>query len=231
MPTSWVEWAVKEWPAVRTLMIGHLRDKTIGEMIILVKEEWGFPAGNKAIIHLIVFKNIVSPYLGRENPNIVENGPAEELIMDAIKGSESIVKQMYQILSDKETPRSKQTWQKWEMEMGAVIPMESQVELWVEVMPSLRSSYQRLILFKTFYDMYLTPHKMKKWDLTNEGGCPRCKNQEGTLVHLIWKCTKLHKYWKDIAQIVANIVKKQIQLTAQIVLIQILPINTNLTRA
>lgn len=37
--------------------------------------------------------------------------------------------------------------------------------------------------------------------LHTELSCPKCSRDHGTLIHMLWRCPQLHRYWESILNI------------------------------
>lgn len=69
----------------------------------------------------------------------------------------------------------------------------------METVPKVSlSSSQKLTQLFIIHRTYRTPYKLYKWNRRDEPFCPRCKIDNGTLIHMLWKCPKLQRYWSEI---------------------------------
>lgn len=62
----------------------------------------------------------------------------------------------------------------------------------VSVSPSQTASHL-LLLHRAYY----TPKKLFMFGRRADGECPRCR-RTGDLIHMLWRCPKLVRYWSEI---------------------------------
>lgn len=63
----------------------------------------------------------------------------------------------------------------------------------VSISPSQQLT-QLFILHRTHY----TPQKLFVWGKNASPLCPRCLVSNGSLIHMLWRCPKLHRYWEKV---------------------------------
>ena len=56
----------------------------------------------------------------------------------------------------------------------------------------------RLIQFKIVNRVYWTPSRLYRVTLTESSECWKCRDTDGTLVHMLWGCPKVQEYWTAI---------------------------------
>lgn len=67
------------------------------------------------------------------------------------------------------------------------------------------SSSQRLTQLFIIHHAYRTPEKLHKWHSRDDPICPRCLVDNGTLVHMLWKCPKFQRYWTTVMSTINRI--------------------------
>lgn len=67
------------------------------------------------------------------------------------------------------------------------------------------SSSQKLTQLFIIHRTYRTPEKLHRWRRRDDPLCPRCLVDTGTLVHMLWKCPKLHRYWAEVISTINSI--------------------------
>lgn len=45
---------------------------------------------------------------------------------------------------------------------------------------------------------YYTPKRLFQFGRRTEAFCPRCRATTGDLIHMLWRCPKLYRYWKGV---------------------------------
>lgn len=99
---------------------------------------------------------------------------------------------------------------KWERDLGR-IPDDQWKKILaggnqVSVSPAQKMSYL-MLLHRTYY----TPKKLFEWGRRGDAKCPRCQNT-GDLIHMIWKCPKLYRYWTEILDTINKIFKLSLKM-------------------
>ncbi|KAJ1122627.1 hypothetical protein NDU88_001112 [Pleurodeles waltl] len=61
-----------------------------------------------------------------------------------------------------------------------------------------RNSRFRLIQFYIIHRAYLTPARANRYFARQDAACPRCSYVDADLLHMIWSCGSLHRYWKAV---------------------------------
>lgn len=106
----------------------------------------------------------------------------------------------------------------WEMDLGVILDEEWQNILKRAPMVSL-SSTQCLSQLFIIYRTYRTPVKLYKWRRRETSDCPRCKQPQTDLLHMLWKCPKLVRYWREVVSTINGAYNSQIELDPKICLL------------
>lgn len=64
--------------------------------------------------------------------------------------------------------------------------------------------------YMCFYKVHYTSAKLVRMGVRDDPSCTRCMRDHGELIHMLWKCPKLHIYWKEVVGIINRVF--QIQL-------------------
>ena len=80
----------------------------------------------------------------------------------------------------------------------------------VTVSPAQRFSFLMLI-HRTYY----TPKRLFNFGWRVDAGCPRC-HDTGDLIHMIWRCPKLFRYWKGILDTINKIYKTKLEMNPRL---------------
>ena len=74
------------------------------------------------------------------------------------------------------------------------------------------SSTQQLTQLFIIHRTYYTPEKLYKWRRRDDPFCPRCLVDNGTLIHMLWRCPKLQRYWGAVVDTVNSIWNLQLPM-------------------
>ena len=77
--------------------------------------------------------------------------------------------------------------------------------------------------FKFIQKLYLTPIKMHKISRENSLNCPRCKNKQGTYMHMFWHCEKLKDFWNSVYSFTKSVLEIQFNASPCVYLLNDLP--------
>ena len=77
--------------------------------------------------------------------------------------------------------------------------------------------------FKFIQKCYLTPIKMHKISRENSLNCPRCKNKQGTYMHMFWHCEKLKDFWNSVYSFTKSVLEIQFNASPCVYLLKDLP--------
>ena len=85
----------------------------------------------------------------------------------------------------------------WEKDLG---PIDGETwELCLASAPLVSvSASRRLSHLFLFHRVYRTPVRLYKWGCRDLPLCPKCCAQEGDLLHMMWKCPKIFRYWNFV---------------------------------
>lgn len=69
---------------------------------------------------------------------------------------------------------------------------------------SLNVSQKRTQIYILLRTYYIT-HRLHLMNLQDELTCTRCKRDHGDLIHMLWRCPKLHTYWEGVVRKVNSV--------------------------
>ncbi|XP_040184732.1 uncharacterized protein LOC120917483 [Rana temporaria] len=94
--------------------------------------------------------------------------------------------------------------EKWEKDVGQL-----DGEQWEEIFQGVSSCSlnvaQRLTQLYIIFRVYYTPRRLQLMGMQTDDVCTRCKRVHGDLIHLLWRCPKLHKYWSEVMSTVNSV--------------------------
>ena len=53
--------------------------------------------------------------------------------------------------------------------------------------------------------------------------CAKCHDSKGTLIHCLWECSKIQRFWKDIINCMSEVFKMKIPVCAKLCVLGIYP--------
>jgi len=80
---------------------------------------------------------------------------------------------------------------KLEKDLGITIEEQLWRNLCRDGVISTLSARYRLIEFNFLHQLYITPHKLHKYNSNISPLCFRCDTEEGTFLHSTWQCSNL----------------------------------------
>ena len=87
--------------------------------------------------------------------------------------------------------------ERWERDVGAF--EEEQWEEALQAVPlcSLNVA-QRVSQLYILLRVHYTPARLARMGVRADADCTRCSRDHGDLIHLLWRCPKLHLYWSQV---------------------------------
>lgn len=103
----------------------------------------------------------------------------------------------------------------WEWDAGTNVGWSKGDALQALVSSSLIPS-QKLSQLYIILRAHRTPTRLHAMGLLTDPICGRCKRDRGDLIHLIWRCPKLHRYWTNVLEILNGVFQSTIPLDLDI---------------
>lgn len=96
--------------------------------------------------------------------------------------------------------------EKWEADVGQ-LDREQWEEIFQAVGTCSLNVSQILTRLCILLQIYYTTHRLHLMNLQSDSTCTRCKRDHGDLIHLLWRCPKLHTYWAGVMTMVNSVFK------------------------
>lgn len=173
-----------------------------------LREKYGLPQHMQfyymQLRHAFIAQSTTSEWHMDPNPILSQLKTAEI--------SKGFISQCYSTLSSKYLSKHPLTIKrKWEADIG---PLDE--DQWEEALQSVAicslNVTQRLTQLYTLLRVYYTPHRLHAMGLTPTLLCTRCKRDHGELIHMLWRCPKLHVYWRGVIDVLSAVFQVQIPL-------------------
>lgn len=92
---------------------------------------------------------------------------------------------------------------------------------------------QKMLQLFFLHIVYYTPKKLFRYGYRVDDKCPRCQGT-GDLIHMMWRCPKLFRYWNEILEDINSTFGLKLELDATICLLgkieeNNVPVNIKLT--
>ena len=81
----------------------------------------------------------------------------------------------------------------------------------------------KLLQYNWLMRVYITPEKINKFNPEIPDTCYRCANDKGTLLHCLWTCPKIKKFWGEVNGEIRKILSITIELDPKLFLLGIYP--------
>lgn len=165
------------------------------------------------------FRHAISPSL-EGLTSLAEFSPIEaKVFMGDLQ--ERKISKIYQSLVTHSSPSLQHLRETWEGDVG---PLES--EDWMEALASPRGAAiqisLRLIQFKYLHRVYYTRVRLWRAGLIASPVCLRCMHEEGTLMHTIWHCNALSRFWRAVLTCLSEVLGWDLPHSPRLVLLHIM---------
>uniref|UniRef100_A0A803K647 Reverse transcriptase domain-containing protein n=1 Tax=Xenopus tropicalis TaxID=8364 RepID=A0A803K647_XENTR len=107
---------------------------------------------------------------------------------------------------------------KWESDIPTITDSQWQQALKTPTRVSLNYKYRMLQLY-ILHRAYLTKSRLHRMDANISPVCNRCEQEEGTLMHTLWSCTKLNAYWSEVLDTLSQILQYPIPRSPELCLL------------
>lgn len=138
------------------------------------------------------------------------------------KGSRGLISEIYRsiIKAGQEGEVEPKRRTKWGEEIGTITEEQWKFNLAlgprVSLSPSQGVSHLYLI-----YRLYYTPEKLFRFGKRQEASCQRCGDGRGDLIHMLWRCPKLHRYWEKLVEEINVIFRSSLAMEARTCLLSL----------
>ena len=116
-----------------------------------------------------------------------------------------------QLLNERTIDPFKSCAMKWIRDIPILDDDISWIEIWENARRPFRCTKNKLRQFKILNRLYYTPSQLFKMVIKDNSKCIKCGTAEGTLLHLLWDCSKIKDLWLDITQQVMTNINIDIQ--------------------
>ena len=87
---------------------------------------------------------------------------------------------------------------RWEQELEREISDKEWMDAVTRARTATYSTAGRETAMKILHYWYYTPERILKWNRASGGKCWRGCGNTGSLIHLLWSCPKLTRFWKEV---------------------------------
>lgn len=92
----------------------------------------------------------------------------------------------------------------WEQDLGPL--SDDHWTMALSAVPKvLLSTTQKLTQLFILHRLYYTPEKLFKWKRRDSPLCPHCRGGPANVIHMLWRCPKLHRYWQGIIKTINSL--------------------------
>ena len=75
---------------------------------------------------------------------------------------------------------------------------------------------------------YITPVKLHKFDNNIPDTCIKCNEERSSLFHCIWTCIKVKPFWRDIIDMIYQLLSIQLPLSPKFLILGLYPVDSTL---
>ena len=104
----------------------------------------------------------------------------------------------------------------WERDLEITISDDNWIKILRNGKKMSRELRTRLIQFKIINRVYWTPARLFRLGLVDGPECWKCQERDGTLVHMLWGCSKIQDFWSSIHGRLERITGLKIQFSPRL---------------
>lgn len=184
-----------------------------GELLSFQELKTNYNLDYSCIFQYLQLKSILRSYCFKN----MEESLDSQLKM-ATNGSRTVSK-LYKILCPTFFDCNKCILDQWERDLGLKLTTDQ----WGAILK--RSNYlskcvrYKMIQFKILHRFYITPYKLNKMNSDVSNLCWHGCMKTGTLIHLLWFCPEVKKFWLNIEEFICKLFNVKFQLSPLICLL------------
>ncbi|KAJ1181232.1 hypothetical protein NDU88_006440 [Pleurodeles waltl] len=114
------------------------------------------------------------------------------------KDGKRVISELYRLLQGEGRPPKSKGQLRWERELERELSDEEWERVFYRIHHTAYNAAGTETAYKVASYWYYTPARIHTWDPAKSSLCWRGCGGRGTLVHLLWHCPKLHRYWENI---------------------------------
>lgn len=122
----------------------------------------------------------------------------------------------YRMLLSTSDPNGVSLKTSWEKDLNLIITEEEWDAILKNVKKVSRELRTRLVQFKILQKIYWTPQRLHRLGLSDSPACWKCQQEGGTLVHVLWECPEIQKFWSSIHKVIQKIVGQSISFCGRL---------------
>lgn len=174
----------------------QLYNQNVLKSFLSLKEEFDIP--DWSLYNYIQIKHALNTQFGGQGPSW-NNSPILQKLGNQ-GGHSGTIAEIYPHIckSSIETPEKLKSRSKWERDLGIFSDGQWREILvgghQVSISPAQKISHLMLL-----HRAYYTPKRLFEFGRRIDAKCPRCQDV-GDLMHMMWKCPKLFRYWSEILE-------------------------------
>lgn len=196
------------WRSFGVILLSHIFSN--GRLLTFSELQNKYNLPNNMYYSYIQLKHAVDTQ-GSATPWTLSNTPIFHLIQSSTetKGFISYCYQMLLMQLLKAHPTRAPSL--WEQDVGPITG-----EQWEEILQSINicslNVAQKVSQLYIILRVHYTPLKLYKMGRRTDPLCGRCERHQGDLIHLLWRCPKLHRYWSEVMETLNRVFQTTIPL-------------------
>lgn len=158
----------------------------------------------------------------RQNPQLRPKIPVS--IQDYLTSPNNTTKgisTIYPILQEKSVFTKPTPLLKWEQDIGTTFTPSQWTKAFTVTHKNTLSASLCEMMQKITLRWYLTPDTLAKYRDGSSSSCWRGCSQEGTIMHIFWKCPLISKLWEDVSHLISSVTGQKTTLTPDLALLHI----------
>lgn len=86
----------------------------------------------------------------------------------------------------------------WQRDLGVDFDEGEWSKIMANVGKNIREARGKFIHYKVVHRYYYTPSRLYRMGIAENGLCWKCKETDGTFLHMLWECSYVHPFWCKI---------------------------------
>ena len=155
----------------------------------------------------------------------IMNIPKLSLIEEIIRknGEKGLLSKYYNLILSHSKESSSDKLNAWRVDIPEEIDESEWNEACLKAQKQSINTRLKLLQYKWLTRVYITPEKLHHISNNIPDTCTKCQKDKGTLIHCLWECPVIQRFWENILKCLSEIFGIKIPLCARLCILGIYP--------
>ncbi|KAM9311698.1 GLIPR1-like protein 2 [Gastrophryne carolinensis] len=191
---------LREWGGLTQLRAGDLITESGWTPLADLRSRWG--NADLDPWTLVRLQSFVAKQ-GLKREKCRPHTDLEKTCLGEIPNKHLTSKLYLQLVGERDSPPS--FWREWEADLGTEFNEAQREKIASLAHRSSMATRVQESSYKVLTRWYYTPDRLNKISASVDPQCWRCGIERGTLMHILWSCSKIREYWEGVLAIISRL--------------------------